>query len=96
MHPQLRRGIFMIGLFLLAALYRRYVIEQSAAIDTGDARERRRSLGLTAEQCAVEFPGLEREIERAVKEGAFVLRKARDDVPGSVQGRIKDGKVCAF
>ena len=67
----------MIGLFLLTALYKRYVIEQSAAIDTGDARERRRSLGLTAEQCAVEFPGLEREIERAVKEGAFVLRKAR-------------------
>lgn len=96
MHPQLRRGIFLLGLFLLAVLYKRYVIEQSAAINTGDTRERRRSLGLTAEQCAAEFPGLETEIERAVKEGGFVLKKAREDIPGSIQGRIKDGKVCVF
>lgn len=49
---------------------------------------------LEREQCAIEFPGLEKEIENAVAEGPFVLKKAQDDVPGSIQGRIEDGKVC--
>lgn len=41
----------------------------------------------------MEFPALEREIDNAVAEGKFVLKKEREDVPGSIQGQIKDGKV---
>lgn len=57
-------------------------------------REVPRTLALEEGQCAAAFPGLEVEIERAVKQGPFVLKRHRDDLPGSVQGRIKDGKVC--
>jgi len=36
------------------------------------------------------------EIENAIAEGPFQLRRLRDDLHGLVQGRIKDGKVCCF
>lgn len=60
----------------------------------GAARGEFGALGLTGEQCARRFPGLEAEIERAVAEGPFELTRAPDDVSGSIQGRIKDGKAC--
>jgi hypothetical protein len=51
------------------------------------------SLSLTEEQCDGAFPELNKEIENAVAQGPFEFKRARDDVPGSIQGRIKDGKV---
>jgi hypothetical protein len=53
------------------------------------------SLSLTDDQCAEAFPGLNREIENAVAQGPFELKKGPDDIifSGSVKGRIKDGKV---
>ena len=54
-----------------------------------------KSLVLTEEQCAVEFPGLTKEIAKAVAEGPFKLEKRPFDTDGLVQGRIKDGKVCS-
>jgi hypothetical protein len=54
-----------------------------------------KSLVLTDERCAVEFPGLTREIENAVAQGPFKLEKRPYDSDGLVQGRIKDGKVCS-
>ena len=99
MHRQLRLVLFILGIFSLAALYRRSLINWPSpefALGTGDAREHWRSLGLTEEQCKVEFPGLEKEIDNAVAEGEFVLKKEREDVPGLIQGRIHDGKVGLF
>jgi hypothetical protein len=99
MHRQLRRVLFILGIFFLAALYRQYTfnwLPPESAPGTGDARERWKSLGLTEEQCKVEFPDLEKEIDNAVAEGEFILKKEPEDVPGSIQGRIKDGKVCDF
>lgn len=52
------------------------------------------TLLLTADQCAAKFPGLNREIERAVAQGPVVLKRLKDGIPGLVQGRIKNGKVC--
>ena len=57
------------------------------------AKETLRSLFLTKSQCASTFPGLFKEIDRAVNFGPFVLNKGPDDYSGAVQGRIKDGKV---
>ena len=51
------------------------------------------SLFLTANQCMVAFPELNREIKNAIVQGPFVLKKLRDETHGLVQGRIKDGKV---
>jgi len=53
------------------------------------------SLSLTDNQCAEAFPGLNREIENAVTQGPFEMKKGPDDIifSGSVKGRIKDGKV---
>ena len=99
MHLQLRRVIFILGIFSLAVLYRRYLVNwpsPESAPSTGDAQKRWKSLGLTEEQCKVEFPALEREIDNAVAEGKFVLKKEREDVPGSIQGQIKDGKVSFY
>jgi hypothetical protein len=99
MHRQLRRMLFILGIFSLAALYRRYLfnwLSPESVPGTEDVRERWRSLGLTEEQCKVEFPGLEKEIDNAIAEGEFVLKKEPENVPGSIQGRIKDGKVCEF
>jgi hypothetical protein len=97
MHLQPRRTLFVLGIFFLAALYRRYATHWAstgASPSSGSVRGRWRDLGLTGKQCAAEFPGLEREIENAVAEGGFDLKKAPDDVAGSIQGRIRDGKVC--
>jgi hypothetical protein len=99
MPRQVRRALFILGIFCLAAFYKRYLIcwpSPKFAPSAGDARARWRSLDLTEEQCRVEFPGLEREIDNAVAEGEFELKKEREDVLGSIQGQIKDGKVCIF
>ncbi|KAH8814888.1 hypothetical protein F5884DRAFT_154746 [Xylogone sp. PMI_703] len=52
-----------------------------------------KSLSLTEEQCTAAFPLLNLEIEKASHEGPFELRKGPDDYSGSVQGRIRDGKL---
>ncbi len=57
------------------------------------AKEILRSLFLTEEQCAPTFPGIFKEIDRAVGLGPFELKKGPDDYSGAVQGRIKNGKV---
>jgi len=48
---------------------------------------------MTEKQCGRTFPGLFSEIENAVEKGPFELKRGLDDYSGSVQGRIKDGKV---
>jgi hypothetical protein len=53
-----------------------------------------KSLSLTEEQCDATFPGLTKQIELAVARGSFDLKKGPDTAHGSVEGRIKDGKVC--
>jgi hypothetical protein len=51
------------------------------------------SLALTEKQCARAFPGLDREVENAAQGGGFELKRERGDIPGLIQGRVKDGKV---
>jgi hypothetical protein len=51
------------------------------------------SLALTEKQCARAFPGLDREVENAVKRGGIELKREFGDIPGLIQGRVKDGKV---
>jgi len=51
------------------------------------------SRSLKEDQCARTFPGLFQEVERAVAQGSFQLKKRPADYGGCVQGRIKDGKV---
>jgi hypothetical protein len=98
MRHDLRRLVVVVvlGAVLYYACYEwhlpRWIFPQSGSPPA--ARGEFEALGLTGEQCGRRFPGLEREIERAVAEGPFELTVAPDDVPGSVQGRIKDGKVC--
>jgi hypothetical protein len=94
---QLRRALLIIGLITLAFLYRQYMTDwnpPNTISRSTNIRDRWRALGLAGEQCTAEFPRLGKEIENAVADGAFVLKKAEDDVPGLIQGRIKDGKVC--
>jgi hypothetical protein len=38
------------------------------------------SLSLTDDQCAEAFPGLNREIENAIAQGPFELKRAPDDI----------------
>lgn len=52
-----------------------------------------KSLSLAPEQCEAAFPGLNREIENAVAQGPVQLNRLKNDTPGLVQGRIKNGKV---
>jgi hypothetical protein len=101
MRRDLRRLVVVVvlGAVLYYASYEwhlpQWIFPQSGAPPAeGAARGEFEALGLTGEQCGRRFPGLEAEIERAVAEGPFELTKAPDDVPGSIQGRIKDGKVC--
>lgn len=89
--------IFLL-LLLLGAAHQQYRYTHPSDPSSSDAAhiykwEKGRALGLTGQQCKNGFPGLEREIENAVREGRFGLRKEEDDVPGSIQGRIRDGKV---
>lgn len=94
---QPRRALLIIGIITLTFFYRQYTTgwnSPNTISSSTNTRDRWRALGLAGEQCTVEFPGLEKEIENAVGDGAFVLKKAEDDVPGLIQGRIKDGKVC--
>lgn len=96
MRRGLRRALFVLTIFVLIALYRyrRANGDAPSAIHTSESgRGHWRDLSLTTQQCKSEFPGLEKEIENAVAEGGFVLKKAADNVPGSIQGRIRDGKV---
>ena len=51
------------------------------------------SLSLTEEQCHAAFPGLNKQIDDAAARGPFHLEKGPDNAHGSVEGRIKDGKV---
>lgn len=51
------------------------------------------SLSLAPDQCEAAFPGLNKEIENAVSIGPVQLKRLKDDIPGLVQGRIKNGKV---
>lgn len=78
-------------------LYRRVSYHPSSTSSNGvysdKKAELKKSLFLTEEQCLPAFPGLTKEIGNAVAEGPFELRRLRDDLPGLVQGRIKDGKV---
>lgn len=57
------------------------------------SKETLRSLSLTEEQCDATFPGLSEQIDVAVARGSFRLKKGPDTAHGSVEGRIKDGKV---
>lgn len=57
------------------------------------SKETLKSLSLTEEQCDATFPGLTKQIELAVARGSFELKKGPDTAHGSVDGRIKDGKV---
>jgi hypothetical protein len=57
------------------------------------SKETLKSLSLTDEQCDATFPGLFREIDIAVARGPFELKKGPDVAHGSVEGRIKNGKV---
>jgi hypothetical protein len=50
------------------------------------------NLFLTQEQCAAAFPALTKEIDDRVTAGPFELDWS-PDYQGSIQGRIKDGKV---
>ena len=52
-----------------------------------------KSLSLTEAQCDATFPGLAKEIDFAVARGPFDLKRGPDYAHGSVEGRIKDGKV---
>jgi hypothetical protein len=54
------------------------------------------SLSLTEEQCDAVFPGLTRQIDVAVARGPFDMKKGPDVAHGSVDGKIKDGKVRWF
>jgi hypothetical protein len=60
------------------------------------SRDVRQSLFLTEEQCVDAFPAFDKEIKKAVAQGLFQLTRLRDDTPGLVQGRIKNGKVRVF
>lgn len=98
MHHHARWIALIFLLLLLGAAHQRYRYTYPSDPSSSDAAhtykwEKGRALGLTGEQCKNGFPGLEREIENAVREGRFGLRKEEDDVPGSIQGRIRDGKV---
>ncbi|RFU32879.1 hypothetical protein B7463_g3475, partial [Scytalidium lignicola] len=96
-------GILLIGILFLALLYRSKNLSlqdilseyplQSENHRQPPPTETFKSFSLTKKQCAAAFPGLNREIERAIAEGPFELRKGPDDYPGSVQGRITDGKL---
>jgi hypothetical protein len=57
------------------------------------SKETLKLLSLTEEQCDATFPGLTGEIDFAVTRGPFDLKKGPDVAHGSVEGRIKDGKV---
>lgn len=57
------------------------------------SQETLRSLSLREEQCDAAFPGLTRQIDIAAARGHFDLKKGPDSAHGSVEGRIKDGKV---
>ena len=95
------RGLLFLFASLLSVwLYRRVWYRTSLTFrhdaSSGKNANVRKSLFLQEEQCRVEFPELMKEIENAIAEGPFQLRRLRDDSHGLVQGRIKDGKVCCF
>jgi hypothetical protein len=58
------------------------------------SKETLKSLSLIEEQCDATFPGLTEEIDLAVARGPFNLKRGPSTAHGSVEGRIKDGKVC--
>jgi hypothetical protein len=60
---------------------------------TYPSKETLKSLFLTEDQCNAAFPGLTKEVDIAAAKGPFNLKKGPASVHGSVEGRIKDGKV---
>jgi hypothetical protein len=85
-------------LIFLEVLYRQHarVLDKSTDFEFSNhypTEETLRSLSLTHKQCEATFPGLTREIDIAIARGPFELRKGPDVAHGSVEGRIKDGKV---
>lgn len=93
-----RIGIFLAFIVCLTALYhsRNFFLVQHWIESQGAAESVPflNSLSLTERQCASAFPELNKEIDRALSQGPFDLNKVADDYSGSVQGRIKNGKVC--
>ena len=95
------RSISICGGFLfliLVYLYRGSSWTSGRYVDFGyskhyPSKETLKSLSLTEEQCEDTFPGLTREIDIAAARGPFDLKKGPDVAHGSVEGRIKDGKV---
>ena len=95
--------VVVLSIFLLSSLY----LRDSSRWNNlrvhfggkGDAplqkteRDVLKSLSLEEKQCQAAFPGLTQEIENAVSQGPFELKRLGDDTPGLVQGRIKNGKV---
>lgn len=58
----------------------------------GAASWERRNPSLSARECAVAFPGLTCEVERAVADGPFVLARPSSTL-GPLIARIRDGKA---
>jgi hypothetical protein len=57
------------------------------------SKETLKSLFLTEQQCNDAFPGLTKQINVAAARGKFDLKKGPDAAHGSIEGRIRDGKV---
>ena len=93
----------VLSIFLLTSLYLRdssrwsnprvYFGEKGDVPLQKTGKDVLKSLSLEEKQCQAAFPGLTQEIENAVSQGPFELKRLPDDTPGLVQGRIKNGKV---
>ncbi|KAH8590787.1 glycosyl transferase family 90-domain-containing protein [Bisporella sp. PMI_857] len=97
-----RRGALLSILAILALIlhYSRTPSILQSTFDTTSgygthhgAGEPHKSLFLSEDQCAKAFLVLNKEIDNAVAQGPFKLRRIQDNTPGLVQGRIKNGKL---
>lgn len=53
-------------------------------------------LDMTTQECSAAFPGLMREIDMAVAQGPFKLKKMPSHATGMVQGRIEwEGRLVS-
>lgn len=88
---RLRQATLVLGLCLI--LYCLLFISRTPAttIPWTLSADLLRNLSLDEEQCNAAFPGLTKEIDDSVAQGAFVLKQTGDS--GPLQGRIKDGKL---